>query len=1406
MRKILLSLVLSVSFFITHAQYLENDNKLALELVNNSKVLLGLSADDMNNFSILSTFPTASNIRMVYLQQTYKGIPVYNQIQVLAFKNDKLVSQTGGRIDNIDKQVNSTTGTPSVLVMDAILAAMADRKVPITNLAIPTEATVMSPSNKINFGNMSVAYEDITAELVWVPLENKQVKLAWQVLLAPNNSADMWVIRMDAQDNSVIDMNNLTVYDSWHREEDNNLSAQKVLQQTYVALRTSVPEFKLQYSMPIINGATYLVIKYPAESPTHPGGTATTHTDPWTMAPGNATSLKWHSNGTTDYTITRGNNVWATEDRAAANQNTGTPATSSTPDPLTFNFPPDYTVAPTTPAFQQFAITNLFYWNNIIHDVTYLHGFDEASGNFQSNNQGRGGAGNDDVMALAQSGAGNNNANFSTPADGGRGRMRMYLWTAPNPDRDGDLDNGIIVHEYGHGISNRLTGGPTASGCLSNAEQGGEGWSDYFGLMLTTDWATANITDGALGRGIGTYAANQPPTGTGIRNFRYSTNMAINPLVYSATMPSQVHNLGEYLCTVLWEMTWSLIQQAGINPNLFNPAGAGGNTAALKLVIEGMKLQPCNPGYIDVRNGILKADTLFFGAQYSCSIWAAFAKRGMGRGASQGSSFSVTDQTPSFQGNGADIVLNENLQTVQESQNVTYTNKVSADVCGNVNNFFITDTLPTNVTYVSGGSYNAGNRTVTFSPVNLSAGQMQSFPVVVSVNAGTYFAPVTHFNEPVAAAAIPASWTPTSVNGVVWTVSTTSANSSPNAFFAPNSSALQTDLQLATTAQFLLNPNTASNYSSLSFWHKYDTEAGWDGGVVEVSTNNGATWSDLGSKFIKNGYNSSLGTGSNLAGRAAFTGNSGAGFIQSIVNLSSYAGQSIKIRFRFGSDDNTAPVNGGWWVDDIELKSEAAVQMRSNLFNSSAVRQSYSDTITYIIQGCLPVSISTQPTVVNTCVGGNATYSVAATGTTPSYQWQVNTGSGFVNLTNTAPYSGVTTGTLSITNVTAGMNGYLYRCAVSNTCSGPVNSNSAVLNTGTVAVVNSHPTNVTVCENIASSFSITATGATAYQWQVNTGSGFVNLANTAPYSGVTTTTLNISSSVAGMTGYQYRCVLTSCGPAINSNAATLTISVPVSITTQPASISLCQYANHTLTVGITGTVSNYQWQLSTDNGVTYTNLVGATTASFPLTSIMLGQNGYRYRCLVTGSCGPVTSNAATITVNALPDFTINNNPAILCISDPAFALSASVSGGVWTGTGVTGSTFTPSVAGLGVQTISYAVTTNGCTTTKTSIVQVNECNERHLLLNAFTAVYVYPNPNNGRFNIRLNTDLYSRLGVKIYASDGKLVSTQEFSGLGYGSIVPVNMDKMPSGVYHLMLYNTENGFIRKGTSIIVYTP
>src|SRR5207253_10294109 len=102
------------------------------------------------------------------------------------------------------------------------------------------------------------------------------------------------------------------------------------------------------------------------------------------------------------------------------------------------------TQAPST--YRDAAVTQLFYWCNFMHDKLYELGFTEAAGNFQVNNFGRGGAGNDPVQADAQDGSGTDNANFSTPSDGSSGRMQMYIFDFPVPNRDACLDAELILH------------------------------------------------------------------------------------------------------------------------------------------------------------------------------------------------------------------------------------------------------------------------------------------------------------------------------------------------------------------------------------------------------------------------------------------------------------------------------------------------------------------------------------------------------------------------------------------------------------------------------------------------------------------------------------------------------------------------------------------------------------------------------------------------------------------------------------------------------------------------------------------------------------------------------------------------------------------------------------------------
>ncbi|MFZ1452694.1 MAG: M36 family metallopeptidase, partial [Ferruginibacter sp.] len=674
MRKIIpLILLMAFSVFFTKAQNVSQaENDLALRLASqlvSSNDATGITAEVFSNSRVFYTYEDVSTgIRYVSLQQTYKGIPVYNQILALSFRNGKLLTNFGALDPNIDNAINSTSARPAVSAESAVQSALSDRGFRASQMAIAINRK--DDGKFVEFGNMGVSRENITAQLTWVPNEQtKTYNLAWQVYIIPKTNSDYWMVRVDAVNNSILGMDNYTVYDNWGIPNENpNIKypgfdyGNLPVNNSETTLKNTFDFKKVKTDDPsLVTTATYRVVPYPAESPLHPGGAPALRTDPWTNAGvvANAVTLRWHTGAAAaDYDYSRSNNVWAYEDRTAPT-NTGSiakSASSQTAFPnLTFDFVPDFTQEPivnTVPIpNQRWNITNLFYWNNIAHDILYGYGFTEAGRNFQDDNLGRGGAGNDHVNAEAQDASNVNNANFSTPADGGSGRMQMFLWNAPTPDRDGDVDNGIILHELGHGVSNRSNQGGV--GCLGNQEQAGEGWSDYLGLMMTQNWATATLNTGFNSpRGIGTYALNQPNSGPGIRPQRYCTDMSINTVTY-ANLPGQAvpHGVGFVFCSALWELTWELINDpstTGIDPNIYNFAGTGGNVVALRLVMEGLRVQPCQPGFITARDAILAADVSLYGGSHTCAIWRAFARRGMGFGAAQGSSASINDQTVSF--------------------------------------------------------------------------------------------------------------------------------------------------------------------------------------------------------------------------------------------------------------------------------------------------------------------------------------------------------------------------------------------------------------------------------------------------------------------------------------------------------------------------------------------------------------------------------------------------------------------------------------------------------------------------------------------------------------------------------------------------------------------------------------
>lgn len=1461
MKKIFLLSFILCSFVLSKAQKI--DFTVAKQVVLQNKDLIGLSAFESKDFFVVNAY-ASDGTKMIYLNQEHKGLRVLNQMKVLGFKNESLFSNTGAFLKEIKSLSNDVPSTPLLNVSEAINKAFQQVKIsaPI-NLKIPV---TKEDGRRKSFGIVDGVNEEVTSELLWVPIIDEKgnvnsVKLAWQIQVVPVGSSDWWLVQIDASNGQEIGKVNLTVYETDHKTQKDfvRLNSNKPYQNQSAPLQQVFQQNNVEsYSPTIVNGANYLVIPFPSESPQHPGGTAALRNNPWTLAPGNATSLNWHTDGSTDYTITRGNNTWTTEDRAGTNTNTsiitptGLPATSTTaPDPLTFNFPPTYTQQPTTTNNQRFAITNLFYWNNVIHDISYQYGFNEVAGNFQANNQGRGGNQNDYVIAIAQSSIGVNNANFATPPDGGRPRMRMYLWDpgpnatpvvvqvntppaiagnysaiesnfSPNnklvnlgpitaqvvyynddpagsthfacnpptnsvtgkialidrgfggsvctaavnfttkvknaqdagaiavivvnnvsgapiimgggPDGtiiipavmisqsdgalfaaqiannlnvtlsgggvsvDGDLDNGIIVHEYGHGISNRLTGGGT-SGCLNNAEQGGEGWSDYLGLMMTINWANATTADGTIARGIGTYASGESPNGQGIRPAPYSTNLAVNNLTYAnmGTNPynngvpgTSPHAIGTIWCTALWEMTWAIIQQENaITPSIYNytTAGNGGNTIALKLVMEGMKLQPCQPGFIDARDAILAADRNLYCGRHSCAIWTAFAKRGMGFGANQGSSASTSDPdqiasnalppapTISSQPTDVSTAIGTNATFTANAGsdvNLIYQWQVSTDngtTWTNINCSIFPSLVLTSVTAAMNGyKYRAqvsiGCAITTTSIVTLTVTGAPAPSITLSSAPGTsnqtvcINAPIVNIAYTTAGGVTGATVTglPTGVTGSysagVFTISGTPTVSGSFGYTVttsggtPNATATGTiSVNAAITLALTSAPGTTSQTITLSSSITNISYAS-TGGVTNITASglpsgvNGTYSGGTNGTFTINGTPTATGTFS-----YTITTSGGCGVSTATGSIIVVNGPSITLSSAAGTNNQTVCLNTS--ITSISYTTSGGVTGATVAGLPSGITGSYSG-------------------------GTNGTFTISGNpSVTGVFNYTINTTGGSATAS--------TTGSINVNPLVN------------------VTLTSAAGTTAQTVNVNSPITNI-IYSTVGGVTNATATGLPSGVSGIYSGglNGNITISGTPSVSG----TFNYTVSTAGGCGTQTRMgsIAVVTPPAITLTSAASTSNQTVCLLNPIVNIT------YSTTGGVSGaTVTGLP------AGVT-SNYSGGTNGSFNISGSPSASGSFSYT--ITTSGGSPVSTTGTITVNTPPAAPVVSGNLTYCQGATATALTANGAGLLWytVATGGTGTTVAPipSTTSVGTTTFYVSQTTNGCEGARASIsVTVN---------------------------------------------------------------------------------------------------
>ena len=746
---------------------------------------VGATPESIAALAVTSAYRSTHNgVTHVNIQQQFEGLPVGGAHATVNVADDGDIVFVGGVFQATLEEDEDDLELGAV---DAVEAAADELGLDEPERLRVLELSVGHAQESL-VSDGGISERPIPASLVWHAGKGG-LRLAWQLEIADASDIHYWDATIDASTGALLGVQDLTVED-----EQDELAGTLSRDASLSAAAESATDAGT--NNPVIDGSSYEVYEITKESPND--GDRTIVQNP---ADANASPFGWHdTNAVTgaEFTITRGNNVHAYLDQ----DNNGAPDFGGSPDGgagLDFSFPIDLTEH--AQAYREAVVTNLFYWNNVIHDLTYNYGFTEDAGNFQENNYDAGeDAGNGDgdyVRAEAADGGGTNNANFNT----GLSRMQMYLWpgstnafgfqnevivdglgsfpaswarfgppamnagtsgtlvlvndgvsaapvgtptdgcepygplpagsiavvdranTPPPPPnnqpptcnfvqqvenaeaagavaviivnnttsstppvlsgpmtaapptipavsvnqadgttikaalptagtvrkpptrpgiRDGDIENGIIIHEYGHGISIRTTGGPVVS-CLSGNEQAGEGWSDYLAISMLMDPA---LDDPEGPRGMGPYALFQDSRqGNGIRPRPYSRNWEIQPFSYDSIKSNgwlngaslaTPHGVGHGWAATLWDVTWELVDKHGFNANIYDAWDAGGNNRAFQYVMDGLKLQGCFPTLLrSARAVIAAAGALDDGEDY-CTVSAAFARRGFGWSAVDG--------------------------------------------------------------------------------------------------------------------------------------------------------------------------------------------------------------------------------------------------------------------------------------------------------------------------------------------------------------------------------------------------------------------------------------------------------------------------------------------------------------------------------------------------------------------------------------------------------------------------------------------------------------------------------------------------------------------------------------------------------------------------------------------------
>jgi extracellular elastinolytic metalloproteinase len=1072
---LLSSLCLFLFLFATNgtAQKSFDATQIALNHLKLTAKAWQLTDADVADVAVQNTYKSDHNgVTHVFLMQQFGGIEVYNALCNVHVLPSGEVLYAGNRFVSHLK-VNATK--PILTPSKALSIAAYDVGLSFSEKIPPLS---ISGKNTYIFEENSISHQKMTVKLLFYPnTETGAARLAWDLTMDAVNSDNYWTMRIDALTGAVLDKKSLTVHCSF---DDHFLENQETNCPEYVP-PTPLSKNALLNPPTIENMAgkgTYRVFQLPLESPLY-GNTSLVDNPADSLA----SPFGWHdTTGTVgpEFTITRGNNAHAFLDTKNLNRSSGGEPDGG-PD-LIFDHP--YSAFAAADSQKSAALVNLFYMNNVMHDVSFRYGFNEVAGNYQEKNYSGQGKGNDYVFAQAQFGGklpdpALNNASFAPPADGASGRMRMYLWgrrglrnltvSAPESlsgtyatgiatfgppipfapisgkvvlfndgstkpteaclpskinlagkivmiDRgtaalttgcsygrkiinaqdsgaiaalvcynlattpsafndtldavasqvripavilsstdcnrlrlgvgndlqaalfkqvadtvgvefiDGDFENGIIAHEYGHGISTRLTGGPANSSCLQSGEQMGEGWSDFFSMIMTAKPGDR----GNMARGIGNFVLRLPADGKGIRRYPYSTDMSINPHTYNNIYLNQAapHPIGEIWATTIWDLYWALTDKYGWDADIKNRNS--GNGKAIQLVMDGMKLQPCNPGFLDGRDAILAADRANYGGENQCLIWSVFARRGMGYSAKQGLGSKATDNAEAFDVLPSCLKTLKMTKTMSPNVNAGETFDVSLKIINHkgltVNGLSLVDKLPTGAGFVSVLAPTTGSVAV--------AGDFFAFAIQDSLKNGDSLEIKYRLRS---------NTTKVSTSQLFEDFEKTTSLMESNALVgaAKWGQAQDTKRPLGKTNVMVANASSASEQTltltqpfairgtqpTVRFLHRFNAETGLMAGAFEVYIENDTGWRDLSSYMFRN--EASGPTYLTFPFKIkAFWGVQDS-FLATYIDMKEFVGKNVQVRFRFKS--GAALALNGWSVDDLLFFDMANYQSTARL-------------------------------------------------------------------------------------------------------------------------------------------------------------------------------------------------------------------------------------------------------------------------------------------------------------------------------------------------------------------------------------------------------------------------------------------------------------------------------------------